>query len=57
MFIKKWRKIIHTNSEGKADIYWLYGTKREARKFAKEMRKRNFWQEVYHIISTKERTA
>lgn len=54
---KKWRKIIHTNNEGKADIYWLYGTKREARKFAKEMRKRNFWQEVYHIISTKERTA
>ena len=53
--MKRWRKIIYTNAEGGTDTYLLYGTKREARKFAKDMIGHGFWLTVYHIITNKER--
>ena len=52
--MKRWRKIIYTNAEGATDTYVLYGSKRKARQFIKEMIGLGYWMYVYHIITNKE---
>ena len=42
MFKPKWRKILCFDTDNSSTVYWLWGTKREARKYAKEMRKRGY---------------
>lgn len=46
---KKWRKVLCFDELESATVYWLWGTKREARRYVREMRKRGKCADAYII--------
>ena len=49
MFKPKWSKVICFDALNEAQVYWLWGTKREARQYVREMRKRGKCADAYII--------
>lgn len=46
---EKWRTVIFFSEDGEYQVYHLYATKREVRKFMKELRSREGYAEA-HIM-------
>lgn len=46
---KKWRKILCFDELEAATVYWLWGTKREARRYVREMRRRGKCADAYIV--------
>lgn len=49
MFKKRWVKVLAFDADNSAQVYWLWDTKRGARKYARELRKRGKCADAYII--------
>lgn len=49
MFKTKWRRILWFKTNGDYTVDWLWGTKREARKYMKKLRARGICADAYLI--------